>query len=146
MLEQMVIWPVRLAPTAPGRSLYKDSALLSLAIDPGGHGSPWSTRRSIGANYADCVRCNERLTVATGVYKRRDSLVSGRQAVRQSNAHELAPQNPTGLLSATWPSWYDDDWPSLVENIIDPWPVEYPWLNLSPVLWSFLLWLTCGHQ
>src|ERR1700744_1043991 len=29
------------------------------------------------------------------VYKRRDSLVSGRQSVRQSNAHELVPQNTT---------------------------------------------------
>ena len=65
VLEQVVIWPVRIAPTAPGRGLYKDSALLSLTIDPGVHGSPWSTRRSIGANCADCVRCNAWLTVAT---------------------------------------------------------------------------------
>ena len=27
VLEQVVIWPVRLAPAAPGRGLYKDSAL-----------------------------------------------------------------------------------------------------------------------
>src|ERR1700742_2161389 len=65
MLEQVVIWPVRIAPTAPGRGLYRDSALLSLTIDPGVHGSPWSTRRSIGANCADCVPCNAWLTVAT---------------------------------------------------------------------------------
>src|ERR1700749_3808780 len=65
VLEQGVIWPVRIAPMAPGRGLYKDSALFSLTIDPGVHGSPWSTRRSIGANCADCVRCNAWLTVAT---------------------------------------------------------------------------------
>src|ERR1700761_9863803 len=80
MLEQGVIWPVRIAPMAPGRGLYKDSALFSLTIDPGGHGAPWSTRRSIGANCADCVRCNAWLTVATCVCKRRvlSSLVDGR--------------------------------------------------------------------
>src|ERR1700744_5628183 len=65
LLEQVVTWPVRIAPTASGRGLYKDSALLSLTIDPGVHGSPWSTRRSIGANCANCVPCNAWLTVAT---------------------------------------------------------------------------------
>ena len=34
----LVIWPVRLAP---GQSLYKGSALLSLTVSLGGHGSPW---------------------------------------------------------------------------------------------------------
>ena len=32
LLEQAVIWPVRLAPTPPGQTLYKESALLSLKV------------------------------------------------------------------------------------------------------------------
>src|ERR1700761_3621930 len=62
------------------------SALLSLTVDPGGQGSRWSTRRSIGANCADCVRCNAWLTVAT-VYINGEilsSLVDGSQTIECS--------------------------------------------------------------
>src|SRR6202012_1735043 len=77
----LVIWLAILALLTTGRGLYKDSALLSLTNNRGGHGSHWFARRSIGA---DCVRCNAWLTAAIGVYTRRvlSSLVDSQSADR----------------------------------------------------------------
>src|SRR6202012_202193 len=91
----MVIWPVRLAPTAPrARSIQRFSLAQS-------HDRPWCARFTLV--YKTVNRCQLRrlrpsqrvVDRCNCVYKQRDSLVSSRQSVRQSNAHELVPQNTT---------------------------------------------------
>ena len=39
--------------------------------------------------------------------------------------------------AASWSFWFIDDWPELIERVLDPWPVEYAWLaDIGMELWS----------